>query len=64
MKLDFLALCLAVLAIGGAMTLALAAPAVLAPSSAAASPRTEPVLRPADDRKRLFDERRIRFASR
>jgi hypothetical protein len=37
---------------------------VLAPSSAAASPRTEPVLRPADDRKRLFDERRIRFASR
>jgi hypothetical protein len=63
MKLDFLALCLAVLAIGGAMTLALAAPAVLAPS-AAVSARTEPVLRAVDHRKRVFDERRIRFASR
>jgi hypothetical protein len=63
MKLDLLALCLAVLAIGGAMTLALAAPAVLSPSPAV-SARTEPLMRAVDHRKRVFDERRIRFASR
>ena len=57
MKIKMIAFCLAFASFGATMALTVAAPA-MPTATAQANP-----LRPADDRKRVFDERRLRFSA-
>lgn len=61
MKIKTLAACIAVAGVVGIVALAVAGPPMLRLDSAATATAGKP-LSPAEDRRRLFDERRERFA--